>query len=324
MKAVAVMLIIALVACAPAQAPKQAAKAAPVAMLAVQSGEVFVNDSPASAGMELKEGDTVKTGAKSKASLVFFDSSILRLNENTEIVVKDIVSQGDKKVNLEQTAGQTWSRVLKISGIKEYSIETPNTVATVRGTGFAVSIGDGDTIIAVKEGKVLVAAMDENQVVAEAVVPANMELEVTDEAPAGLELAVLEPDLWVDENIIADDQFIGEVVDEYIEENPDAVADMTEEEAYEYAEDMVMVGEQPVGELTPDEVVEEMHENIVEGAQEIAEMEREPVEETVVEEVVEQLPEEPVVVPVSETPLDQQLIDESAADQAVSDLNTLN
>lgn len=327
MRKLVVLLLLVLIACAPAQAPVKKESKASIAMLAVQSGEVFVNGGPASAGMELKEGDSVKTGAKAKASVVFFDSSILRLNENTEIVVKDIVSQGGKKVTLEQTAGQTWSRVLKISGIKEYSVETPNTVATVRGTGFSISVGDGDTTVAVKEGKVHVASVNESGVVGEAVVPANMELEVADEAPAELELSVLEPDPWVDENIIADDKFINEIVEEYIEANPEEFADVSTDKAYENAEDIVMGGEQSIEEQTPEELVEEMNDNIVQNAQEIIEVEKTPVEEAVaeqVEEVVEQLSEEtPADAPLEEQP-ERQPVDDITEVPAIDDLNTLN
>lgn len=329
MRKLVVLLLLVLIACSAAQAPVRKESKAAIAMLAVQSGEVIVNGSPASAGMELKEGDSVKTGAKAKASVVFFDSSILRLNENTEIFVKSVVSQGGKKVAIEQTAGQTWSRVLKISGIKEYSIETPNTVATVRGTGFSISVGEGDTTIAVKEGKVHVASVDESGIVAEAVVPANMELEVTDEAPAELELAVLEPDPWVDENIIADDQFIDEIVEEYVEENSDEFAGVPEEEWRDHAEDIVMGGEQPIEEQTTDEIVDEMNADIVENAQEITDVDKTPAKETVtgqVEEVIGQLPEETLAEEapeVAETPLEERLIDNSTFDPAASDLNTL-
>jgi hypothetical protein len=236
-----------LLACAPAEKPVSKPEK-PMAVLAVHSGDVLVNDAKAVAGQELKQGDIVRTGS-GKASVVFFEGTVLRLNENTEIVVKE-VERAARRVSLRQTVGQTWSRILKISGIKEYSIETPNTVATVRGTGFALKVEDGDTKIAVKKGKVHVASYVEEVMVAEAVVVENMEMEVTDEAPHEMELEAIAPDEWIEENAAADEEFVEEVVEEYMEEHPE----MEEQEAEALIVDEFVPVETP--EVLPEEVIE--------------------------------------------------------------------
>ena len=178
MNYIAVIMMILLVACAKAPVEKadvteKAAK--PVAVLAVQSGMAVVNGNPASPGLELHEGDIVATQGGAKVSIVFFDSTVLRLDENTEVEVKRVTKD---TIELKQATGQTWSRILKVSGIQDYKIETPNTVATVRGTGFAVEVSDGDTKIMVKEGKVHVASYENDRMMAEAFVSENMEMEV--------------------------------------------------------------------------------------------------------------------------------------------------
>src|SRR3990172_2505559 len=122
MNYIAVIMMILLVACAKAPVEKadvteKAAK--PVAVLAVQSGMAVVNGNPASPGLELHEGDIVATQGGAKVSIVFFDSTVLRLDENTEIEVKRIVKGDSREVVVKQFAGSTWSRVLKVSGIKE-------------------------------------------------------------------------------------------------------------------------------------------------------------------------------------------------------------
>jgi len=307
MKRFIIILLILLVACARAPVVKTE-KAPEIAVLAVHSGEVLVNGSPAKAGQELKEGDVVKTSAASKASVVFFDSSVLRLDENTEITVKRISADGLRSVDLKQTSGQTWSRVLKLSGVKEYRIETPNTIATVRGTGFGIKVSDGDTKIMVKEGKVHVASVENETVMAEAVISADMQMEITEEAPAEMELEAMEHTAWIDENIIADEEFVDEVVEDYMEEHPEVVEGMegSEEQIEDRVEEFVMgeiteeemVEEAPV---TPQEVVEEMQENITEGPEAIAE----EVVERPVEEQTSGIPlEEALQEPVPDTQAD--------------------
>ena len=112
-------------------------------------------------GMQLFEKDSVKTGSDSKASILLFEASIVRLNENTEIEISKLVDAGDLKNNsatLAQKAGRTWSKVLKISGVKEYAIESPTAIAAVRGTAFDFWIQAAKVIIGIAEGRVLVKA----------------------------------------------------------------------------------------------------------------------------------------------------------------------
>lgn len=232
MKIQILLILLLLAACKPIE------KTEPVAILAVHNGDVLVNDNQAIAGQELKEGDIVKTLA-GKASVVFFDSSVLRLDENTEITIKKIISEGTRSVELKQIAGQTWSRVLKISGVQDYKIETPTTVATVRGTGFAVKISEGDTKIMVDEGKVHVASYEEEEIVIEAIVEEDMQLEVSDENPSYLDLEPMEVTEWVNQNVEADEEFVEEVVEDYIESHPEEVSELREEFTEEQLEERV-------------------------------------------------------------------------------------
>ncbi|GAG16301.1 unnamed protein product, partial [marine sediment metagenome] len=91
----------------------------------------------------LKENYKIKTLNDGKASIVFYESDILRLEENTEIDLQEI---SEEKISIKQNLGDTWSRILRLTG-KEYEIETPTTVATVRGTGFSVSIKEESVVV---------------------------------------------------------------------------------------------------------------------------------------------------------------------------------
>lgn len=87
----------------------------------------------------LKNNDVVKTGPNSEATISFPSGSELRLDENTQITV---TVQSKDKVSIFQSLGRTWSRVVKLTGSQKYEVETPNAVATVRGTDFATTLDD--------------------------------------------------------------------------------------------------------------------------------------------------------------------------------------
>ena len=117
------------------------ARLSPIATLIVNKGsaEVLIKDywTKAKSGMSLKEGNSIKTADDSMATILFLDSSVMRLDENTEIRITNI---NKSSVSIAQNIGRTWNRLLKISGIKDYEIETPNALATVRGTAFSVTV----------------------------------------------------------------------------------------------------------------------------------------------------------------------------------------
>ncbi len=125
------------------------------AFLYIDEGGVEVNKgsgwSPALDEMQLGINDAVRTLDNGRASLVFFESDIMELEPNTEVALKDIAPES---VALEQKSGSTWNRVSKLTGSRSYSVETPTSVATVRGTGFGVNFWSGGVNIPVEEGLV--------------------------------------------------------------------------------------------------------------------------------------------------------------------------
>ncbi len=119
------------------------------AILYIESGDVQVNTGSgwqtATDEMELKQGAQIKT-ATGEATVVLQEGEIVHLQPNTEIKLDSITG---RSIKLSQTAGETWNKITKISGISEFSIETPSTVATVRGTEFMLNdvqldVADGD------------------------------------------------------------------------------------------------------------------------------------------------------------------------------------
>ena len=120
-----------------------------VALLYVDSGEVQVDTgsgwNAAVDQMELSKNAKVKT-LDGKASIVFFDQDVLTLQPNTEIILSQLSSNN---IEIDQKSGETWNRVEKLAG-REYTVSTPTSVATVRGTGFIL----GDDYLDVDDGTV--------------------------------------------------------------------------------------------------------------------------------------------------------------------------
>ena len=118
-------------------------------------------------GMILYQSDIIKTGNNTEASVVLFQSSIIRLDSNTEIVLKEIITEAEKtSVTIQQNAGRTWNTVLKVSGIDDYEVQTPTTIASVRGTSFDVYIQSFNlTDVGVGRGVVIISKVDNNTII---------------------------------------------------------------------------------------------------------------------------------------------------------------
>lgn len=130
------------------------------AYLYVESGQVQVNGAKATNEMQLKANDVVKTLGDGIATLVLFESETVRLQPNTEVVVSGL---SKNKLGIKQNSGETWNKISKLTGVNSYEVQTPDTVATVRGTGFKTWVKEGDSGFIVGEGKVKVGDKEVNE-----------------------------------------------------------------------------------------------------------------------------------------------------------------
>ena len=144
-------------------------KKAEAALLYVEEGAVEVNTgkgwTTASDEMRLKENMEVRT-AEGRATIVLHDSEILRLEPNTHIKLADL---NQENIRIKQESGSTWNKVMKMTGTKGYEVETPNTVATVRGTEFGITIDEIEDIVEafVEEGNLRLAQKEAGEIVGE-------------------------------------------------------------------------------------------------------------------------------------------------------------
>lgn len=123
----------------------------PKIVLAEINGEVLVNGQTAEVGMVLKESDKIVTAEGSSAEVSLYEGSVLRIGESSEL---DLSTVKRDEIGVNQLSGRTWSRIVKLSGIKNYFVKTPDAVATVRGTAFDVKLVDGQTYISSADGVV--------------------------------------------------------------------------------------------------------------------------------------------------------------------------
>lgn len=125
------------------------------AILYVLSGDVQVDSgkgyAPAADGMKLGEDYRIKTGTGASAKVVLFDSVIVTLDPDTEIKVEDLSKD---HLSVDQSKGTTWNKFTAVTGVGEFSVRTPKTVATIRGTAFEMQM---DAVL-VAEGVVEVKA----------------------------------------------------------------------------------------------------------------------------------------------------------------------
>ncbi len=235
------------------------------AQLVIESGSVQVkhgDDSwiPAENGMLLYQSDFVKTGDNTTASIILFESSIIRLDSNTVLVIREIlIEEGKTSVNLEQNAGRTWNTVLKVSGIDDYDIQTPTTIASVRGTSFDVNQKVGNiTDVGVGSGTVIISSIQNGDII-------DTIEAIKDEAVAidpklidqNLKIKPFEKDEWVLRNQQLDEDFKKGVKDDFYERIEQYIPELKEiyditDEEFDILVDGYINGYIDLPEETPD------------------------------------------------------------------------
>ena len=118
-----------------------------------------------SAGDRIDQGDRIRTGLSSSATLVFFDGSIADLGAASEITIAQMDSRRDgssKVIVLHQWLGHMHNLVDPLNdAASRFWVETPTAVAAVGGTEFTITTeADGSTHVLVIEGVVNVTSRE--------------------------------------------------------------------------------------------------------------------------------------------------------------------
>ena len=106
---------------------------------------------PVALNDELCPGDTIRALERSRADVMLLSQSVLRIRANTTLTLEGIRDEQSYFVDLLQGAVHFFSR----QGDRNLEVNTPFTVAGVRGTEFYVAVEADRTLLTVFEGRVL-------------------------------------------------------------------------------------------------------------------------------------------------------------------------
>lgn len=213
------------------------------AQLIINSGDVQVKSSGeswklADNGMYLYSYDSIKTGDNSSASIILFETSIIRLDSDTQISIEELIRGEETSVTVQQDYGRTWNTIYKISGIDNYEVQTPTTVASVRGTAFVVIVQEnGSSYYGVSHGVLNVSIITDGEIQGSIDVSGNESIFVyVDVQNKKLTVKPLEKDEWINENLISDDQFVEDLKDEFYDRLEDYISEVMAEYGISYQE----------------------------------------------------------------------------------------
>ena len=95
-------------------------------------------------------GDAIRVGEKSRADVSLLNQSVLRLNANSSITVEAPKEEQTGVVGLLQGAAHFFAR-----GPRSLEVQTPFTIAGVRGTEFYIGVEQNEALLTVFEGTVV-------------------------------------------------------------------------------------------------------------------------------------------------------------------------
>jgi hypothetical protein len=101
-------------------------------------------------------GSTVKTGMASRAVIKTTKQSAVRIAENSEAVIMELVdADATPKVLIDLKAGSMGALIQpQAQAVMDFKIKTPSGIAAARGTMYAVAVEDGKGYVKVEHGKV--------------------------------------------------------------------------------------------------------------------------------------------------------------------------
>lgn len=160
-----------------------------VALLSASKGKVTLERSAKSVkfnnGELLQNKDVLRTGAESFAAYKYIDgSSNIKVFSNSVVTVNAVKNGAKLDKNVNVNKGSIFSQIK--SGTGAFNVQTPTTVASVKGTGFLTKVDElGNSMFIVSEGEVEVKVIvtDERLSVGKgktAVINADGEMEVRD------------------------------------------------------------------------------------------------------------------------------------------------
>lgn len=114
----------------------------------------------AAAGMEINEGDRVKTGSGGRIELNLQDGSKLTIGNNTEMEITRFLLDKDRRSATIFVQGKLRAAIAKFFGKTNMWVKTPTAIAGVKGTDFIVMNEGKANVLFGQEGTVEVKGKD--------------------------------------------------------------------------------------------------------------------------------------------------------------------
>jgi hypothetical protein len=118
-------------------------------------------------GSPVSEGDTVITGSQSTIDLVYNETALLRINENTTVRIDSLMARIKNTMEIALEKGTVYTAVEKLKSDENFRISTKTMVAAVRGTNFRVSADENSSETDVLTGTVKVNPVQDGRVVSD-------------------------------------------------------------------------------------------------------------------------------------------------------------
>ncbi len=163
----ALMLIIAMAVTAPMSCKKAASEGQ--LTLSGFLGEVMLKTTDGervpAVGDILAVGTTLVTGEMGMADIMLGDRGIIRIHQNSTVLIDSIDKKGIGDTELDMAKGKMYVTLSKLSkgGLK---VMTPTAVASIRGTVFRISAEEGVSRLDVVSGQVAINPVSESTAIA--------------------------------------------------------------------------------------------------------------------------------------------------------------
>jgi hypothetical protein len=118
-------------------------------------------------GGSIAVGETIVTGGISSVDLVYNETALVRINENSSVRIDSVIAGMKKSTDLSMQKGSIFTTVSKLKEDENFRVSTPTMVIAVRGTSFRVSTDANSSDTDVLAGTVKVNPVRDGKVVTE-------------------------------------------------------------------------------------------------------------------------------------------------------------
>ncbi len=118
----------------------------------------------ANQGESLAVNDVITTGKKAVADLLYGKSGVIRISENSRLVVTSMADKAGSDTVMKMDSGKVLCTLTKLRGTG-FKVQTPTAIAAVRGTSFSVLSDKKGAKLSVVKGTVSVNPVKEGKVI---------------------------------------------------------------------------------------------------------------------------------------------------------------